>query len=244
MSSVHAAVSLQVCSAEDESCEKIFEGKSCTEVISEYSFSGTCCSLSDGDATDGAGGCVLTVTGATKTITNGEASGSEATCSYEEKECPSCCETDDEGNEISCVAPNMETIFSSIPDECPESIYNPFQAGDGGGSQTEGGGGDKGEGTDGEWPGVNVDDIDTGGREDPPSGADPPETSVNGDAAADGADGGKAKGEEEDGEEATQAVNGDSSTAETKSSSSAQRRWKATPLLLFATASVLGATYY
>lgn len=120
---VDAAAFLRLCEVDDD-CQESFPDMTCREFLREYSLSGTCCSLSDsGDDS----GCTLTVTGATTDTADGDSGfgENEATCTYDQRECPDCCSIDDEGN-IGCVAPLQATIYSQNTTECPASEYDPF----------------------------------------------------------------------------------------------------------------------
>lgn len=117
---VDGAASTRLCTGANRDCVEEFD-MSCTEVIREYAFTGGCCSLAD--VTDGSGGnvgCELTVVGAS--------ADGEVTCTYDERECPTCCTVEGGGDAVtaSCVAPSQVTIFSENTSECPASSYDPF----------------------------------------------------------------------------------------------------------------------
>lgn len=128
---VDGAASVRECGADEECTETI--DMSCTEFLRDYSLSGSCCSLADistAATPDGAttgGGCILTVAGAEG---DDEGEGNDASCTYNERECPYCCSSyyDDETGEeeMYCVAPNQSTIYSRNTQYCPASSYDPF----------------------------------------------------------------------------------------------------------------------
>jgi len=96
--SADASVAIRQCNA-SETCEEPFE-MTCTEALEAYSFNGDCCSLADSPE----GGCVLTVSGAATQ------DGQAADCTFNQKECPECCTTYEDGT-VGCVAPGMCPIF-------------------------------------------------------------------------------------------------------------------------------------